>query len=233
MSELFVHNPRPNKAYAPRRKNDFYPTPLGCARASVQWLKDNTSIQSGTALDPGFGTGVWGKAINDVYGKDTFKIQGVDIDPRFEGTDDYAKIETCDFIGWEGVDLVSGVSKARFNLIVGDPPYKHAEAFIHEAHNHVVGGYAWVIAFLLKISFLGSQSRGSGLFQTFRPNYVLIYSRRPSFSGDGHTDGSEYAFFVWDGSKLMKRGGDQQYVCDGTHIQWLDWDYAEEEQIRK
>lgn len=53
------------------------------------------------------------------------------------------------------------------------------------------------VAMLLRASFLGSSSR-EHLWRTTPLRKVWHIAPRPSFTGDGKTDGAEYAFFWWD-----------------------------------
>lgn len=230
MSELFVHNPYPSKAFAPREKNDFYPTPLGCAIASVEWLRDVYGLNPRTVLDPGSGTGVWGKAVKKVY-PDSI-LTGIELDPKFENPGDYLVWRNMNFLDYIGPDLVTAESKAHYDLIIGNPPYKLADEFISKSLSLVRQNDAsrcWVIAFLLKLSYLGSQYRGKDLFVNNPPLDVVVYSRRPSFSGNGKTDGSEYGFFVWSNYPDWARWYLEISPDTTTTLSWLDWDYTEED----
>lgn len=80
------------------------------------------------------------------------------------------------------------------DLVVGNPPYRHALAFVRRSLDLV--GDGGTVAFLLRLGFLASQSRAA-FFRESRPAWVHILSKRPSFTGDGKTDGSDYTFVVW------------------------------------
>ena len=53
------------------------------------------------------------------------------------------------------------------------------------------------VAFLLRLGFLASVQRAE-FWKQNPPTRVIVLSKRPSFTGDGKTDRSEYAFFVWE-----------------------------------
>jgi hypothetical protein len=77
------------------------------------------------------------------------------------------------------------------DLIIGNPPYMLAEEHVTLARK--TG--AWV-AFLLRLSFLGSQARAKTVWASPGLRWLIPISRRPSFTGGG-SDASEYAVFVW------------------------------------
>lgn len=79
------------------------------------------------------------------------------------------------------------------DVILGNPPYSHALAFAARCLE-VAAGRAWVLL-LLRLAFLETEERAS--FLRRNPPDVYPLSRRPSFTGDGHTDGAAAAWFVW------------------------------------
>ena len=235
MSELFVHNPNPKKAYSPRKKNDFYPTPYGCALASVRWLKTTYGINPSIILDPGAGTGVWGKACREVFSIDNINpfIVGVELD-KAHADNRVADNDWQGYNQWVTEDYLEYTPYRcdGFDLIVGNPPYSKADEFINKSMTLVRKNNSkklWIIAFLLKLSYLGSQYRGKELFVKNPPLEVVAYSRRPSFSGDGKTDGCEYGFFIWSNYNEWLRWYMDVYMEEGTHLNWLDWDYHPED----
>ncbi len=77
--------------------------------------------------------------------------------------------------------------------IITNPPYRQAEQFVRHGMLH-----AERTAWLLRLNFLGSQKRVP-LHARFDPD-VHVLSKRPSFTYDGRTDATEYAWFVYPGS---------------------------------
>lgn len=95
------------------------------------------------------------------------------------------------------------------DLVIGNPPYMLAEE--HVALARQTG--TWV-AFLLRLSFLGSQARAKTVWASPGLRWLIPISRRPSFTGGG-SDASEYAVFVW------QRGftGNAEIL---PHLQWSE-----------
>lgn len=81
-------------------------------------------------------------------------------------------------------------------LIASNPPFSLAREFVDKALNDVMDyGY---VAMLLRLNFLGSQKRRQWWQDMpIKPQWIFIESERPSFTGDGSTDATEYAHFVW------------------------------------
>jgi hypothetical protein len=95
------------------------------------------------------------------------------------------------------------------DLIIGNPPY-----FLAEEHVALARETAPWVAFLLRLSFLGSQERGRTLWSLPGLRWLIPISRRPSFTGGG-SDASEYAVFVWE------RGFTGNAVVL-PHLQWSE-----------
>jgi hypothetical protein len=77
----------------------------------------------------------------------------------------------------------------RYNVCLTNPPYHLAFEFLQKALDHCN-----VVAFLLRLSFLGSGKRAEFL-QEHTPS-IFVLPNRPSFV-HGRTDNCEYAWFVW------------------------------------
>lgn len=81
-----------------------------------------------------------------------------------------------------------------FGLIVMNPPYSLALPFVAAALE-VVRSQAGTVAALLRLGFLASRKRRD--WWQSHPADVYVLSERPSFTGDGRTDATDYAWFVW------------------------------------
>jgi hypothetical protein len=82
------------------------------------------------------------------------------------------------------------VARSRTHRVcIGNPPYLDAAAHVAKALE-----VAPIVAFLLRLNFLGSAKRLN--FWRHHPADVYVLSERPSFDGEG-TDATEYAWFVW------------------------------------
>lgn len=211
MPKLNVINPNPVKPYAPRRENDLYPTPRGLVRALIPLLVWNTPNPS--VLDPGAGGGVWGQEVARYH--QYARVTGVELDEKFARPTGYHQWVTGDYLAWD--------SGERFNIILGNPPYSLAKEFVDHSHQLLAPGGR--IAFLLRLEFLGAQKRREW-WEDGHLSRLIILSRRPSFSGDGNTDGSEYGIYVWDDSP-------QPAKFVRPTLSWLDWDYIEGDMYAK
>lgn len=157
-----------------RHADDDYATPAWCVRAVLPHLA------SSTVLDPCCGHGALLDIVADEWKVPTF---GIELDAaraklaksrHAVARDDALKVE------WPSA------------LVITNPPYNLAEEFIRKA---LARKTAFDAAFLLRLNFLGSQKRAQ--FHRDNPSDVFVLPRRPSFTPDGKTDATEYAWFVW------------------------------------
>jgi len=98
----------------------------------------------------------------------------------------------------EGRDYLKTPCFKKFDLIVTNPPFSLALEFLQKSL-----GEAYTVIYLLRLNFLGSQTRKQ-FWNENPPSHVFVLSKRPSFTGNG-TDSCEYAWFVWRGINCMKR----------------------------
>ncbi len=129
------------------------------------------------------------------------------------------KAPACDIFE-EGFDFLSPDNDwgdSSYDIIVANPPFSIAESFIWKSLEllHPRG----VMVYLLRVNFLSSLKRRK-LYAERPPQEVHVLQRRPSFSYDGKTDMTEYAFYVWMGEahNVMM----QRYGNPGTILKWLD-----------
>lgn len=165
-----------------RRAHDFYPTPLEFARAALAQVP--TLPRNPNICDPGAGAGVWGKAARELWHNAT--ITGIELR-------DTARPQPYNF--WIAEDFRLIEPQPVFDLVMGNPPYTDAELFIRMGMQWLTDGGAMVM--LLRLAMLASQGRGTGLWREYPPESVAICTKRPSFTGDGGTDDTEYAFYYW------------------------------------
>lgn len=187
-----------NKIMRSREANDFYPTPIELCTSALGLLSLQTFKPR--IFDPGAGSGPWGQAARKLW--PMAEIAGCDIrDLEYPpGYDIFSKNTDYLTTAWQTCDLV-----------IGNPPYKFAEAFTRKAL-----AMAPQVMFLLRLAFLEGGARGKGLWRQHPPRKVIVLSRRPSFitTGDkaGKTDATAYAIFYF------QRGSESKPV-----IEWLDW----------
>ncbi len=95
----------------------------------------------------------------------------------------------------EGNDLVRGYNflqdDTHYPCIVTNPPFSLALEFCHHAIMH-----AEHVFMLLRLNFLASQKR-RGWWLKHKPDALFILSERPSFTDNGKTDATDYAWFYW------------------------------------
>lgn len=88
------------------------------------------------------------------------------------------------------------------DVLITNPPFSLAIEFIEHSMRLFPGAY---LAFLLRLNFLGAQAR-SAFWRRHAPD-VYVMPKRPSFTPDGKTDSTEYAWFVWPGGKHDRTAG--------------------------
>lgn len=194
-----------NRDKLPKRKEfDFYPTPIELCKVAVRKL--DLYVPHITILDPGAGNGVWGKAIREVYPEFSITIGGVEI--RDVGKPD-------SYTNWyNNIDFLTWNPNYKYDLIVGNPPYKYAEEFLDKSFELLKDNGQ--ILFLYRLTFLESLGRYKKYFSgTLAPEKVYVSTRRISFSGNKKSSSDAYALFYW-------RGFNNIY---GTELGWLDWNY--------
>lgn len=177
---------------------DRYYTPQALADAIVAAIPLNAVHGDGYAVEPSVGGGAFVRAVHKL--RRGLDVIGLDIDPNAEGlavADDRAVVDFADWRPWGNGP----------RLIIGNPPFRHAEAHIRHALSIVAPG--GTVCFLLRLAMLEGQARRA-FWREHPPTEVLVLSKRPSFTG-GATDSAAYGVFRWtDGAARLPVG-------------WLDW----------
>lgn len=164
---------------------DYYPTPAWVTHA----LLDNVALPGGRWLEPCAGDGAIIRAVNErrtLHGWDAVDV-GID-----GGDAGGARVDNwlC------GVDFTAVHPRelGPLDLVITNPPYSIAADIIRHAFQ-----FAPVVVMLLRLNFLGSSRKRLDLLPSESHGMpdVYVLSKRPSFTGDGRTDASEYAWFVW------------------------------------
>ncbi len=157
---------------------DFYETPAWAIHAVVPILP----VQPGMhILDPGCGTGAILRELGAAYPE--CGVTGLEKDrARFEAVEASTDlpVQLGDFFQHQ----------EKYDLIVSNPPYSHALEFVQHALM-----LAPVVCMLLRLPWLAGQARAE--WHRENPAHVAVLPRRPSFTGDGKTDATEYAWFLW------------------------------------
>lgn len=91
----------------------------------------------------------------------------------------------------EGVDYLE-TKFEPVDCIITNPPFSLTQQFLQKSFTE-----ADVIIYLQRINYLGSKGR-KDFWNMHKPTNLIVLSKRPSFSPDGRTDQTDYAFFIWD-----------------------------------
>lgn len=184
-----------------RDADDNYATPAWCTRALLLRLQEQRIIPSPRRfcrldiLEPCAGAG----AIVEVLGQELPEadVRSVELDKgravrctRLARRYGNAPTVCADFLAlsadWTG--------EWWPQLVITNPPYRQARQFV-DAARHAALLRQGHVAMLLRLNFLGSQAR-AGWLRDDMPD-VNVLAKRPSFTPDGKTDATEYAWFVW------------------------------------
>lgn len=164
-----------------RSAGDWYPTPGYCVRRFLEACP----VAGTTVLEPGAGTGVIIQNANAVF-PGRFLWTAVEVDRSR-----YAQLKATGAEVWIGDFLADPrVDAGRWDLAIGNPPYSLAQEFVERCFGRVR-----TIAFLLRVNFMASEERVE--FHRRYPADVWVLPNRPSFSGNGKGDATEYAWWVW------------------------------------
>ena len=147
---------------------DAYYTPGPLARALVDLLP---IVPRSRVVEPSVGGGAFARALR----AGGAHVEGVDVSCLASGLADCDDSHIGDWLTWRG----------RADWVVGNPPYKHAEAHIRHALE-----VAPRVAMLLRLAMLESQKRAP-FWEAHPPRKVWVLSERPSFTGGG-TDSAAY-----------------------------------------
>lgn len=91
----------------------------------------------------------------------------------------------------EGVDYLTTEFKP-VDCIITNPPFSLTVQFLEKSFTE-----ADVVIYLQRLNFLGSVKRKE-FWKKNKPTNMIVLSKRPSFSGDGKTDGADYCWYIWD-----------------------------------
>lgn len=99
--------------------------------------------------------------------------------------------------GSQWAELSSGVDylETEFNkvdCIVTNPPFSLTAQFLEKSFTE-----ADVVIYLQRLNFLGSIKRKE-FWKQNKPTNMIVLCKRPSFSGNGKTDGADYCWYIFD-----------------------------------
>jgi hypothetical protein len=105
-----------------------------------------------------------------------YQVKTYDIDPR---------IKDCEY-------LDATVSVPKCDWVVTNPPFNQAEKIVRNSLES-----AKSVAMLLRLSFLEPCKNRRDLITGI--SKLILINPRPSFTGDGKTDSTSVAWFIWNG----------------------------------
>jgi len=173
-----------------RRANDSYYTPRDAATELLRELAPLLAETTyGCVVDPACGRG----ALLDAVALEMPQYKwneriGYELEPEAAA---YTRKHPHSVIEGDYLNLTSG---PQVDLFISNPPYSLAQEFVTKMLDER-GPYTYV-ACLLRLGFLASQKRAAW-WQERKPDALRILSKRPSFTANGKTDATEYAWYVW------------------------------------
>src|SRR5678815_762392 len=130
-----------------RQEDDFYVTPAWCVHALLAKL----DLPGGSWLEPGAGNGAIVRAVAAMRPEIVFTA----IEKRNEvlvGEQVPCGWWTGDFLA-PNAELLAALQQ-RFDVVIGNPAYKFARQFIEQGLQ-----FSNIVAYLLRLDFLGSRKR--------------------------------------------------------------------------
>lgn len=179
-----------------REENDFYPTPKEVVQAIWSWLERDGLLshlhRGDLVLEPGVGEGAFIE-----HAPDSIKrlVEFVGVDLVYKDSPAFSEDNVCfvegNFLSGEAADICEKLGP--FRLVIGNPPFLLAEAFVRRSLQLSTGP----VVLLLRSAFLESKQR-LDLFKAHLPRHIYFLSERPAFkTGSDKTDKYAYAVFVW------------------------------------
>jgi hypothetical protein len=163
---------RTRKPRVPRE--DFFATPAWVVRAILPHLP-----HAYEAFDPCAGEG----AILRVMASSGLAVRGIESNPERAREANVAHADAF-AVDW---------GRPPPPLVVMNPPFSQAEAFVRRALQQVAPG--GTVAALLPLPFLTSEERIA--FHASHACDVFVLPRRPSFTADGKTDSVSYMWALF------------------------------------
>lgn len=176
-------------------EHDDYSTPAWCVHRLLDYAGLRRSpcaswSTSGRWLEPAAGEGAIIRAVNEWHRRKVLRAPAwTAIEIRTVAVNELRSIDGLDV---RAMSFFEAPAVAGTQVVITNPPYLLAQRFVEHAHALYPGA---ALAFLLRLNFAASEGR-VGFFRAHPPT-VLVIPNRPSFTGDGRSDATEYAWFLW------------------------------------
>lgn len=169
---------------AVREPEDFYTTPSWCVRRLLEaWSPPAGDLW----LEPSAGNGAIIRSVKAIRDD----MHWLAVEKRDEEREALT-IDRCAFYLENFLTFPFPASTFRMvSVVIGNPPYAHAEEFIHRARSLCPRAE---IVFLLRMAFVSSRERSA--FMQAEPPDLDVLPDRPSFTGEGG-DSADYAWLHW------------------------------------
>lgn len=181
---------------------DAYWTPLSCARACCEALRDQTRVFPGTVLEPSVGGGAWVLAARQTW--PAVQVDAIDIDSAAPG------------LALADAHVVGDFRRLPpmvYGLVLGNRPYGDDLVEWVELARRC----APRVAFLERATILGSLAR-SEWWERNPPTDVWVLAPRPKWGGPGArtaTDTADSVLVLWQ--------ADRPVAGVATRLHWLRW----------
>jgi len=167
---------------------DQYFTPQPLADALALLLTRDGWWRGGNVIEPSAGKGAFVRAAYNILCARDIRATDIDLQ-RYE---ELRAMPECSLA--TQTDFVAARHGKPFSLILGNPPFSHAEDHVRAALA-IRDPRFGAVAFLLRLAFLESADR-KPFWEEHPASKIYVLSERPSFTGGG-TDSAAYGFFVW------------------------------------
>lgn len=182
----------------PRIEGDAYFTPGKPVRQILQVLRRDVwrgdrGLSGLRVLEPSCGAGNILTEVIGFGGVLPENCTGIDIADHPRGP----HLAGCAFVQADFLQWVAGRSLDHIDLVIGNPPYEKdlPAKFVEAILSKRAKCQPVVVALLMRLAWLASDKRAA-MHRKYPPS-VYVLSERPSFTGNGRTDGADYAWFVW------------------------------------
>lgn len=184
-----THDPNGASGYR-AETGDFYESPSW----TVDRLLEAVELPSGSWLEPGAGRGSIIRAVNT-------RMPGVhwtaiEQNPAFEPDLLAAGVRPMQLIIDDFLQIE--VPPWRYDVAIGNPPYRDALAFVKHACS-----MSKLVIMLLRVGFMATEKRNE--FMRANPPDLFVLPNRPPYKGNG-TDSTDYAWFVFYPSVKREAG---------------------------